>query len=463
MARKKTEDSFEKMIQDLTKELNRAPLSIKPLPTLSVTVWPVDFFKEWKKGFNRASYVDVIQRFIDYNQRYFDYLGISATICPGGDGLQLTTSSYIGATPLRAPDSGKIVSVLTVVGRYGEKPQELLSVLESSIRPEYNPEWSLTVDCPVTPPVFMECCSFIDLYLEAERTQWRKFGSKVEDSRKPSGATIWTDYALRSASNPQMRTVFRNRVNYLSAEHTEQWMLNYVCKLAIDKLSSSAAPPSTRMLYGERCGRARRLLANRGIQETDAIPVHGSDPAIVRKLKELAVAILSDRSSARYAWRMDYADFFERYVQYLFLQATKKIGGSVECNPHFSIHAYAGQRPGWGLAYLEPDLIVRTPNDDVIVVDAKYKSHIYNYFDSSEQLRDTFRSDLHQIVAYSSLAIPGERKRVVLAYPAADFRYRLLEIEGIGQLRTEVFLLGIPIDAQKLPSVIESLQSTLRP
>ena len=42
-----------------------------------------------------------------------------------------------------------------------------------------------------------------------------------------------------------------------------------------------------------------------------------SDPAIIKSLKEAANKILQNVSSTNCAWRMDYAEFFERYVQYI--------------------------------------------------------------------------------------------------------------------------------------------------
>ncbi len=50
-------------------------------------------------------------------------------------------------------------------------------------------------------------------------------------------------------------------------------------------------------------------------------------------------------------------------------------------------------------------------------IEAKYKSHLYNKFGVSELLKDDYRRDLHQLLAYSSFNTAKE-KTVFLCYPS---------------------------------------------
>lgn len=441
-------------------------MNFEPLATLSEIPEPINntIFKIWQKSLNRVSLTEVIQRFIDYNREYFSYLGIQAEIRSKSEPqLYLSTSSFIGTIPLRSATSGKIFSTLSIQGRYGERPQELMSVLDGKIHPEYNSEWSITESSPIVPPIFMECCDYIDAYLEAEKIAWRKFTSSTIKSRKPSTSTLWDEYSLRSAVKPATASTFYNRENYLTREHPEQQMLNYVAEIAIEKLNQPQAPASSRILYSQRCARVRRLLTNRISRPTLSIPQHGSDPVIVRRLKELSKAIIEEQGNARYAWRMDYTKFFELFVQHLFTEAANKIGGKTICNPHFSISGY--RKAAWSLAYLEPDLIVEQGSRK-IVVDAKYKSHIYNLKESTDNLRTTFRHDLHQVLAYSSFTEADITKAAMLVYPAPSFRQYEMKISGSptnqGRLESAIKIIGVPISVDTLPKTIEQIADLLR-
>ncbi len=106
----------------------------------------------------------VMQRFIDLNRKNLDFMGISARIetLDGKPTLQLTTSKFIGAIPLLSPMNGKISGDLIVTGRFGENAGEIISLLDNTIRPEYSAEFRLALDSQMAPPIFIECCKYID-------------------------------------------------------------------------------------------------------------------------------------------------------------------------------------------------------------------------------------------------------------------------------------------------------------
>nr|WP_314633529.1 hypothetical protein [uncultured Porphyromonas sp.] len=174
---------------------------------------------------------------------------------------------------------------------------------------------------------------------------------------------------------------------------------------------------------------------------------------VIRETKRLANVILRNKRTQRRAWRIDYAILFERYVQYLFGTIASRRGYSVMCNPHYSISGWA---PVWVPRYLEPDIVV-DKGDSQVIVDAKYKSHMLNWGSMSEGLKETFRSNLHQILAYSSFD-PKPRKRVMLAYPSMDFSSQRLQIATpLASASTEVYLLGIPLDTNAMDETLSQL------
>ena len=158
--------------------------------------------------------------------------GIKASVLSetinGKPTLKLSTSKYIGAIPILSPMNGKAVGDLVVSGRFGENAGELITMLDSSIKPEYSDEFRLVQDSQMTPPIFIECCKYIDTYIEAEHFMWQKFSNITRKEQRPEGLTLWSEYAQRVARNPLDFSTFKNKKNILSTDHHEWAQLNYV-------------------------------------------------------------------------------------------------------------------------------------------------------------------------------------------------------------------------------------------
>ena len=177
---------------------------------------------------------------------------------------------------------------------------------------------------------------------------------------------------------------------------------------------------------------------------------HTSDPKAVKEAKTIANCILQNKRTFKRSWRIDYSVFFERYVQYLFGEISKSTGWKAVCNPQYPI---SGKRPTWGLHYLEPDLVLQK-DETQYVLDAKYKSHMYNWSDAgSDNLKDTFRHDLHQILAYCSFN-QMTTKKAFLVYPFADFSCHRLHLGSpLSRSEADVCLVGVPLSKNKLAEV----------
>ncbi len=426
------------------------------LPTLSTIYWDEDKFKQsWK--WKDRSMESVLQRFVDLNKDNFNYLGISAGIenRKGKLALRLVTSGLVGAVPVFSPMNGKLAGDLVVAGRFGENAGELISLLDNSIRPEYSDRFKLALESQIIPPIFIECCKYIELYVEAERLKWRKFSNTVKKQTFPSSSTLWGEYALRIARNPLESNKFKNKNNILTTEHEEWNILNYVLKIAMSELESVRTPQRVRLVLSESVASLKIKLRDKCLmQPTGKIQTKMSDPLVIKKLKELANVILSSKSNEKLAWRMDYSEFFERFVQYLFARVAQKKGASELNNYHYNISC--SKKPSWIISYLEPDIILQKEQQQ-LVVDAKYKSHIYNWGEESDELSDTFRHDLHQVLAYSSFSA-AQNKHVMLVYPFSKFvQHKAKVINNLTHAETNVFLIGIPLEKGKIEAVVGEL------
>ena len=433
--------------------------TIPPLKTLSIERWGEDMFKSWKCGSDR-SFEPTMQRFIDLNRKELEFLGITARIVTVDfkAALEVETSGFIGAVAVKAPNTGLIAADLVVTGRFGEDSSEIIDFVGDKIRPEYSESFKLLHTPTVSPPVSLECCRYVDLYLEAEHTSWRHFVNEKRRERFPSSATMWDEYACRVSVDPLQSLNFNNRINTLTDRHRERFQVNYALAMALDKIEHSMLPPGTMLAYGHRIERARRLLQQRKTEPADSIPIHGYDISIIKKLKHAANLVLADKTESKAAWRLDYTEFFERYVQYLFSNAARMKGGSIRCNQRYGI--YGGVKPAWGMSHLEPDIVIATA-EEIIVADAKYKSHFYNWDSATEDLRETFRHDLHQVLAYSALVSTSAQRctRCVLMYPYTRFSRHDLMTGADGTVR--VSIVGVPFTRNSVRDTIDSLADLL--
>ncbi len=439
--------------------MNNESLFIKPLSTLSTYIISFEEVnKKWKcdKRYPESA----IQKFIRLNTKSLNFLGINVEgiFHNGKYALQLTTSNYVGCIPTYSPTNGKSNGDLVVTSRFNEDISELLSVINDTILPEFNSELQLSSNEIVKPPLYFECANFIDKYIEARNKGWRKFTNVTKTQKFPTSSTLWDKYAFTSI-NPSRALEFQNKCNVLSNDHLEWHELNYVLSIAINELKSPRTPLRSRMAYSDKINKLDNHFLKTSKPTANKIQIHMADPYIIKELKTIANVILGDSLSRMYSWRLDFSVFFERYVQFL-LQSVAQTKGAYEINnPHYGI--YSSQKPEWCLHYLEPDIVIQRGSEQY-VVDAKYKSHMYNTHNNTEKLKEAFRTDLHQILAYCSLNCMTEKK-ALLIYPASQLIVTPLNIKShLNGLNNIVTLIGIPLLKSKIESIKRELQEVIQ-
>jgi 5-methylcytosine-specific restriction endonuclease McrBC regulatory subunit McrC len=77
-----------------------------------------------------------------------------------------------------------------------------------------------------------------------------------------------------------------------------------------------------------------------------------------------------------------------------------------------------------------PDIVIKRGRS-VQIIDAKYKSHLAELDDTgwyrfAEEIRETHRADIHQILAYASL-YEADEVIATLVYPLRQSTYRILK------------------------------------
>ncbi len=403
-----------------------------------------------------------LESFIHFNETNLKFLGIHCSLStdPSKPGITIHTSRYAGAIPLRSPFNGKYDLDLKVKGSYssGISDDELYDILlemKSTMMLEFHPSLSLTSNS-VKPPLYFECEKFVDLFEESGIANWNRFTTETRIEPTPRASTNWTRHAVLSF-NPKEALRFENRINALTPDHKERHQLNDVLRVCEKVIGNVNTPLHARREYGNKI---KRLLANpltTKYEHATHFIIHTVDPLPIKKLKQTANTILIDSSSQKRSWRVDIAELFERYVQYLFRKAFSSRGWQIFCNPHYPIQ---GPSANWTLRYLEPDLIVRF-NNCQIIVDAKYKSHLLNSSSSDgEEIKSSFREDLHQVLAYSTFN-EMSRKIIIIAYPTTTESHEMkLHIQSpFSSVNADVHLLALPLSLRGIRESIEMLKT----
>ena len=434
------------------------PLFIKPLITLNTAIITfTELQNKWKcdKRYPESA----IQRFIKLNAKSFDFLKIKAEgiFHEGKYALKLTTSNYVGCIPTYSPVNGKLFGDILVTGRFNEDIMELLSVTGDNILPEFNDSLELSSGEISKPPLYFECANFIDLYLKACKANWRKFDNKTQIKTYADASTQWEKYAITSI-DPLQTFKYQNKNNILTCNHKEWQELTYILHLAISEIESIRTPLRSKLAYLEKINKLKQTYSVNTLRAINRVNIHMADPIIIKELKKVGNIILGDLSSRRISWRLDFAVFFEKYVQFLLQSIAREKGAKEFCNPHYGI---SGQhKPQWCLNYLEPDIIIQR-EDQQYVIDAKYKSHMFNVQSNSEDLRDTFRSDLHQVLAYTSLNAMKEKKGILI-YPSSHVTVTTISIKShLNGMRNQVQMIGIPLIKSEVQNVKKCMKGII--
>jgi 5-methylcytosine-specific restriction endonuclease McrBC regulatory subunit McrC len=88
-----------------------------------------------------------------------------------------------------------------------------------------------------------------------------------------------------------------------------------------------------------------------------------------------------------------------------------------------------------------PDIVVRR-GKSILIVDAKYKAHLAELDEAgwraaSEELRESHRADLHQVLAYASF-FDAEETTVSLVYPIRQATWEALRARRQDVWRAEM-------------------------
>jgi hypothetical protein len=420
--------------------------------------------KKWFKKADKRIIGQYLQKFIQYNDELFNFLGVQPFI-QGADrntSLAFKTSSFIGSIPLRSSVTGKQIGDFVVAPRFTGKNKfedyiEILDLLGAEISPQIVDSLPLASGRNFRPPLYLEAVKFVKVLEALVMTTWRKFDNLEQISPQPTGQINWTKY-IRSEYKTEKRLRFPVRKNILSELHSEYAEIRYIFDLCKLELLSSNTPQRIKNTIRHKINFIEEKLYLHKPKIINRIDIRATDNKTVRNCKEQANKILDFNLVDSTAWRVDFSDVFEKLVQYIFKEASKEIGGKLYPNARF--HSHSERRYSWELKYIEPDAVYQKENL-LIFIDAKYKSNLYNKFSPSKKLKEDHRHDLHQIMAYSSFG-KTDHKYGILCYPSNKVEIKTTKfINGINGVENSIIILGIPLKKENIIEVKDVLINEL--
>ena len=419
-----------------------------------------DLRRKWFKGSDSRALAEALHKFVDYNKKIFAFLNVAPSVI-GTDqsaAIYFRTTSFIGAAPLRAPDTGKQIGDLVVAPRFLGRDKfedyiEILDLLGGEISPEVVDSLPLASGRNFRPPLYLEAAKFIGALEGLLKRRWIKFDNVEVVGDEPVGQINWGRYAANEYK-AENRLRFPARKNTLSEQHREFGQIRFVFDICNRELSAPNTPPRIRSTFRSRLSFIEsRLYSHKPISVT-SIRLRTSDNPAVKACKKQANRVLSREFVDSTAWRVDFNDVFEKFVQFIFRDVAKAVGGKLLTNPR--IHAYSVRYYAWELRHLEPDAILQTDNL-MVFVDAKYKSHLYNRFEPSDLLKDDFRRDLHQVLAYTSFTESIE-KIGIIGYPSNEFEIKSTRFKNTSNdAISRILIVGIPLKRNVIREVVRQL------
>lgn len=425
----------------------------------------LELFKKWFKNGDRRYVGEFLHKFIEYNKENLQFLEVTAIVEGVGDNssLILSTSKYVGAIPMREPGLGKQIGDLIVSPRYHghyeyEEYTQLIELLGEAVSVEQKHSLPLDSGNFFRPPLYLEAIEFIILLEQLIRSGWFKFSSTEMLSQEPEGIVNWSKYAEREYK-VENRLLFPVRKNILSQQHSEYSNIKYVFDICKHEINSRSTPVKVRNRFGKRIQLIETKLYGLKPKQTKNLKKNISDQLIVKEIKIIANNILGNDLNKSIAWRVDFADIFEKYIAYIFKKSAAMTGGDIV--ESYRINGESDYFYSWELAYLEPDIIYKK-EDKTIIIDAKYKSHLYNRGSDSESLYATYREDLHQVMAYSSFS-EERNKHTILCYPYSRLFYgKTTYYNSINSSSNTITLIGIPPTKQSLNDNICFVSKVIR-
>lgn len=407
-------------------------------------------------------------QFLTANQPTLLSYGVGCSLGSSSNGtvqLRFTTSSTIGALPLKSPTTGGCDFGMLIKPRFGWAGiGELLSQTGPAVRPVI-PKLPLLPRSEVGVPPWVISAIVLSRLLRYLAVSRRRFLSKTAVEDRPRGSINWTNYIAQHVSKGSPNEV---PCTY-SALQEDPELIGAIHAAALKQRSSLSSITSGALV-------CRRLVAEYQllIEHVNWAPPRwtyrssvstGADAAELREALE-AVRWTHDETGLAglspvggLPWRLQMEEVFEVWVEGIAKHLARTHGGIVRTGrSRETLRPLQWSPPYTGSQrYLLPDVeLVR--DGETIIFEAKYKAHWEEieekrWYGIDEFVRETHRSDLLQVLAYAG-ATDAARITCVLLYPCKPETWRSLQDRSrsfhvaeipAGQRAVRLILAAVPL------------------
>ena len=421
------------------------------------------------------------------NQEVLSRLGVSVGVHYDGCqvALNITTSTVVGAVPLRAPTSGQTEFGLVVQPRYewsGLGP--MLAEMGWRIIPAPLPLPNLPRSERKIPPWVLS--AIVLGRIEAMLSNLRR-DFKMCDAvcAAPRGQVDWQTYAKKFVARGRLMEVpcrfpdlsvdrrlrgaihFTLRRHFASLEsqrHAGVFVIKLItwCTNLLDRVRDTAPlVPTDLQIRSWMQGGLRSASLREGLD------------AIVWTVDERGLAGLCDNQGL--PWSMSMESFFEAWVENILHLVARQMGGTIRtARRRETLMPIEWDPPYQGSQRsLLPDVVMDS-SSGIVIMDAKYKDHwedltFHSWSEVEERVREQHRADLLQVLAYAG-SFDSSRLVTFLVYPCRTTTWESLKDRqrlfhratvGVGSRRVNVLLTAVPMDAQ-MDRVIEPITGELK-
>ncbi len=383
-------------------------------------------------------------QFLKQNQGILRDFAVEGAV--GYDGssvyINLRTGGQVGALPLLSPTSGRPDYGLVVKPRFGwQGIGPMLGTMGWKILPEPLPLPLLPRSDRKIPPWVLSTTILLRIQKLLHQLE-RRFEYTEDVLNAPRGQVNWARYATVKLPRADFLSVpcrfpdlrddrelkgaihftLRKQLANLQSQRTAGVVVLQLLKLCQELLEKvrdvPVLQPSPKTLNKWLRANLTTTVFREGIQ------------AVEWTIDERGLAGLGDLQGL--PWILSMSLFFEAWVETIVGQLASRTGGIINTGRRRETVTPLSWSPPYlgSQRYLLPDIILER-EDETIIFDAKYKNHWEElsregWFGIDKELQESHRTDLLQVLAYSTLSAS---KRVVccLAYPCrAHTWYSLL-------------------------------------
>lgn len=346
--------------------------------------------------------------------------------------VSISTSSRVGALPLRSPVTGRPDFGLIIEPRFSwSSIGEVLNATGFRIVPRLLPYPDLPQSDRHIPPWVLSSIVLVRIRKLLEKIS-RRFVVIGSDLSAPKGLIDWDTYVTRRIAFAKHLSVpcffpdlrddeyLKSAIHYVLREHHSALRsrrsdgvvvlkLLAFCEELINRVSGS--PPIRPRPVQVEMWRQQLLASNVFLEGLQAIEW---------TLEERGLAGLSELSGL--SWQMDMEEFFEAWIETIGEGISRKCGASLRSGRLGQTRVALDWRPSYlgSQRALIPDVVIHR-DDVVMILDAKYKEHaeeirFTGWGNVADAIRERHRTDLLQVLAYTAL-FDTPRVIACLVYP----------------------------------------------